>query len=147
VFPFFLGSVIASRLGAAAGRFGARRLPRGALLASKRPSFGPNWEPDNTPAQPPAKPITATPFTVRDPASLPVRDILYGRHLVRGFVAGLVGIGGGGKSTLTMAENKRNAAQPRCVRLSAVLRRVESKNLFHLRNKKTVFKRIHNCSS
>jgi hypothetical protein len=63
------------------------------------------WGPDNAPVGPPPKPITATPFAVRDPATLPVRDILYGRHLVRGFVAGLVGIGGGGKSTLTMAEN------------------------------------------
>jgi hypothetical protein len=52
-----------------------------------------------------AAPISATPFTVCDPTTLPVRDMLYGRHLVRGFVAGLVGIGGGGKSTLTMAEN------------------------------------------
>jgi AAA domain len=51
------------------------------------------------------KPIKATPFAVRDPSTLPVRDVLYGRHLIRGFVAGLVGIGGGGKSTLTMAEN------------------------------------------
>ena len=53
----------------------------------------------------PTQLITATPFAVRDPATIPVRDILYGRHLVRGFVAGLVGIGGGGKSTLAMAEN------------------------------------------
>jgi hypothetical protein len=58
----------------------------------------------------PAAPISATPFRVRDPATLPVRDILYGRHLVRGFVAGLVGIGGGGKSTLTMAENFARAS-------------------------------------
>jgi hypothetical protein len=49
--------------------------------------------------------IKATPFGVRNPATIPVRDVLYGRHLVRGFVAGLVGIGGGGKSTLVMVEN------------------------------------------
>jgi AAA domain len=55
--------------------------------------------------EPPPALIKATPFAVRDPATLPARDILYGRHLVRGFVAGLVGISGGGKSTLTMAEN------------------------------------------
>jgi hypothetical protein len=54
---------------------------------------------------PPPKHIRATPFTVRDPATLPVRDILYGRHLVRGFVAGLVGIGGSGKSTVAMSES------------------------------------------
>jgi AAA domain len=48
--------------------------------------------------------IVATPFTVRDPTTLPVRDVLYGRHIIRGFVSGLVGIGGGGKSTLSLAE-------------------------------------------
>ncbi len=53
---------------------------------------------------PPPQLIRATSFTVRDPATLPVRDILYGRHLIRGFVAGLVGIGGSGKSTAAMAE-------------------------------------------
>ena len=52
----------------------------------------------------PRTPITATPFAVCDPATLPVRDILYGRHLIRGFVAGLVGIGGSGKSTAAMSE-------------------------------------------
>jgi hypothetical protein len=54
--------------------------------------------------------ISATPFMVRDPATLPVRDILYGRHLIRGFVAGLVGIGGGGKSTLSMIETLARAS-------------------------------------
>jgi hypothetical protein len=48
--------------------------------------------------------IAATPFTVRDPATLAVRDILYGRHLIRKYVSGLVGISGGGKSTVSMAE-------------------------------------------
>jgi AAA domain len=51
------------------------------------------------------KPLTATPFTLRDPATLPLRDVLYGRHLIRGFVAGLVGIGGSGKSSLSTVEN------------------------------------------
>src|ERR1700686_2363670 len=38
------------------------------------------------------KTLTATPFVLRDPAPSPLRDVLYGRHLIRGFVAGLVGI-------------------------------------------------------
>jgi hypothetical protein len=76
---------------------------------SPAPTFGPECE-VRAPAEPPPRPITATPFIVRDPATLPVRDVLYGRHLVRGFVLGLVGIGGGGKSTLTMAENFARAS-------------------------------------
>jgi AAA domain len=57
--------------------------------------------------------IRATPFVACDPKTLPVRDVLYGRHLVRGFVAGIVGIGGGGKSTLIMAENlARSSGKP-----------------------------------
>jgi hypothetical protein len=73
-------------------------------------------EPDQTPASTtapatttrqdePPKPLTATPFALRDPATLPLRDVLYGRHLIRGFVAGLVGIGGSGKSSLSIVEN------------------------------------------
>lgn len=62
-------------------------------------------EPIVTLEQLPPSALKATPFTIKDPATMPVRDILYGRHLVRGFVAGLVGIGGGGKSTLSMVEN------------------------------------------
>jgi hypothetical protein len=77
---------------------------------SPAPTFGREWEAHSAPAEPPPRPITATPFIVRDPTTLPVRDILYGRHLVRGFVAGLVGIGGGGKSTLTMVENFARAS-------------------------------------
>lgn len=50
------------------------------------------------------KPISATPFVVQDPATLPVRDMLYGRHLIRGFVSGVIGIPGGGKTTHGMAE-------------------------------------------
>jgi AAA domain len=62
-------------------------------------------ERDFAQAQTPAPPaISATPFTIKDPATLPVRDMLYGRHLIRKYVCGLVGIAGGGKSTVSMAE-------------------------------------------
>jgi hypothetical protein len=49
--------------------------------------------------------LSATEFIVRDPATLPVRDVLYGNHLIRGFTSGLVGITGGGKSTLSLTES------------------------------------------
>jgi hypothetical protein len=49
--------------------------------------------------------IAATKFTVRDPATLPLRDVLYGSHLIRGFTSGVVGNPGSGKSTLTLAES------------------------------------------
>jgi RecA-family ATPase len=49
--------------------------------------------------------ITATRFLIRDPATLPLRDVLYGNHLIRGFTSGLVGNPGSGKSTLALTES------------------------------------------
>lgn len=46
----------------------------------------------------------ATPFVLRDPASIPPRDWLYGRHLIRRFVSVTVAPGAVGKSSLTIAE-------------------------------------------
>ncbi|MGY3358835.1 hypothetical protein ACVWZK_005498 [Bradyrhizobium sp. GM0.4] len=66
--------------------------------------FGASGGPRAEPQCAAPRPISATPFVVRDPATLPVRDVLYGRHLVRGYVSGLVGIPGGGKSTVSMTE-------------------------------------------
>jgi RecA-family ATPase len=43
-------------------------------------------------------------FEPFDPASLPPRDWLFGRHLQRGAVSGTVGHGGRGKTTLCMVE-------------------------------------------
>lgn len=48
--------------------------------------------------------ISATPFSWRDPASLPRRPWLYGRHLLRRQVSVTVAAGGVGKSSLTIAE-------------------------------------------
>jgi RecA-family ATPase len=48
--------------------------------------------------------ISATPFVWIDPASLPVRQWLYGRHLVRRFISATVAAGGFGKSSLITAE-------------------------------------------
>ncbi len=46
----------------------------------------------------------ATPFVLRDPAAIPPRDWLYGRHLIRRFVSVTVAPGAVGKSSLTIAE-------------------------------------------
>jgi len=49
--------------------------------------------------------IVATPWTWRDPATIPPREALYDRHLFRGFVSGTAGAGGTGKSTLVTGES------------------------------------------
>ena len=58
-----------------------------------------------TPEQHPQSRIVATPFTWRDPESIPRRAWLYGRHYIRRFVSATVAPGGLGKSTLVLAES------------------------------------------
>ena len=48
--------------------------------------------------------VVATPYTWRDPHTIPRRDWLYGRLLVRKFVSATVAPGGVGKSSLTITE-------------------------------------------
>jgi RecA-family ATPase len=48
--------------------------------------------------------IKATPYSWPDPQSIPLRDWLYGRHFIRGFVSATVAPGGIGKSSLLFAE-------------------------------------------
>jgi hypothetical protein len=48
--------------------------------------------------------IRATPFTPFDPATLPKRQWLYGKHYLLGTASATVGPGGGGKSSLTLVE-------------------------------------------
>lgn len=62
-----------------------------------------------TPTDDPAE-FVARPFTLSDPASLPRRDWLYGRHLIRKFVSMTVAPGGIGKSSLVVAEAMAMAA-------------------------------------
>ncbi|MCZ8547635.1 helicase RepA family protein [Mesorhizobium qingshengii] len=50
------------------------------------------------------KSIVATPFELRDPASLPERDWLFGRHYIRKYLTSTVGAGGGGKSAHAVSE-------------------------------------------
>ena len=48
--------------------------------------------------------IRATPFIWRDPATIPARRFIYGKHLIRGFVSVDVAAAGIGKSSLKIAE-------------------------------------------
>lgn len=50
------------------------------------------------------RPIRATPFVLRDPATLPQREWLYGKHYIRKFLTATVGAGGGGKSAHAISE-------------------------------------------
>jgi len=49
-------------------------------------------------------PIFATPYICKDPSTLPLRQYLYGRVLIRKFVSIVIGHTGFGKSTLSIAE-------------------------------------------
>lgn len=49
-------------------------------------------------------PIAATPFALGDPASIPEREWLYGRHYIRRYVTASVGPGGGGKTAHSISE-------------------------------------------
>lgn len=46
----------------------------------------------------------AAPFAWRDPASIPPRQWLFGRHYIRGYVTGTVAPGGTGKTAMTIVE-------------------------------------------
>jgi AAA domain len=48
--------------------------------------------------------IRATPFAWTDPALIPRRQFLYGRHLIRGFASADIAPGGTGKSALIISE-------------------------------------------
>ncbi len=52
----------------------------------------------------PAPLVRATPFEWIDPANLPLREFLYGTHLIRKYVSVTVSPGGLGKTSLTIAE-------------------------------------------
>jgi hypothetical protein len=61
---------------------------------------------DNRPTVvPSARPtLKATPFTLRDPALIPVRQILFAGHYTRRFLTATFGAGGGGKSAHAVTE-------------------------------------------
>jgi hypothetical protein len=51
-----------------------------------------------------APPLKATPYNWIEPETIPKRDFIYGRHLVRKFVSATVAPGGVGKSSLLVSE-------------------------------------------
>lgn len=55
-------------------------------------------------AAPPAKKIMFTPYQWRDPATIPPRPFLYGKHFIAGFIGVTVSPGGLGKSALLISE-------------------------------------------
>ena len=64
-----------------------------------------NLEPDTgLDIEPSAPTLSATPFTWRDPATIPPRPWVYGRHMIRKQVSVTVAPGGVGKSSLTLTE-------------------------------------------
>ncbi|NBQ13063.1 MAG: recombinase RecA [Proteobacteria bacterium] len=68
---------------------------------SMLPEFAPYPE---EPADEPRAGIKATPFLWRDPATIPARQWLYGRHLIRKFLSLDIAPGGLGKSSVKIAE-------------------------------------------
>lgn len=48
--------------------------------------------------------ISATPFVWIDPATIPKREWLFGKHYIRGYVTGTVAPGGTGKTAMTIVE-------------------------------------------
>ncbi|MBA9069930.1 hypothetical protein FHR71_003691 [Methylobacterium sp. RAS18] len=59
---------------------------------------------DTARAAPVAAPIKATPFEWCEPAKIPPREWVYGRHLIRRYVSTTVAPGGLGKSSLALVE-------------------------------------------
>lgn len=52
----------------------------------------------------PAPVIKATPYAWTDPTTLPRRDFVYGKYLIRKFVSATIAPGGVGKSSLVVTE-------------------------------------------
>jgi hypothetical protein len=48
--------------------------------------------------------VKATPFVFRDPTTIPKRETLYAGHFNRRFLSSTIGAGGGGKSTIVIAD-------------------------------------------
>lgn len=92
----------------------ARRLVEDALIDDEPLPLRPvdKDEPLEAPKEPPKaandnkslKKISATPFSLRDPATLPQREWLYGAHYIRRYLTATAGAGGGGKSAHAVSE-------------------------------------------
>lgn len=72
--------------------------------AGEQQQSPPPGEDPGATSEPPPRLITATPFVWVDPATLPRRQFLYGRHLIRRYISCTVAPGGFGKSSLVIGE-------------------------------------------
>ena len=75
--------------------------PPGVILPFKDRNFLLAPEPD---PEPPRRGIQASPFVWIDPAKIPRRKWIYGRHYIRKFITETAARSGGGKSSLAMVE-------------------------------------------
>ncbi len=84
----------------------ARRDARAVVPATALASWFPPPANDNANPKPGGwrKSLVATPFVWRDPATIPRREWLFGRHYVRKFLSVTFGAGGGGKSAHSITE-------------------------------------------
>ena len=76
--------------------FDARQMPWAGEIAP--------LEPDNDDEAPQLAKLDATPFMWRDPADIPARQWLYGKHLIRKFLSLDIAAGGIGKSSVKVVE-------------------------------------------
>lgn len=92
------------------GRFSIASIETGAgaeeaeKAKAKRDRIAPAIVSPDVSRETPAAGLVALPFVLPDPATIPMRQWLYGRHLIRRFVSATIAPGGVGKSTLKVAE-------------------------------------------
>jgi hypothetical protein len=83
---------------------GARTLEEAVAAYQDKWREHPRHGPENRPEEAAAFAFTATEFVLRDPATIPRREWMYGRHLIRRFLSVTVAPGGVGKSTLIIGD-------------------------------------------
>jgi hypothetical protein len=83
---------------------GARTLEEAVAAYRAKRREQPRQGPENRQQETAAFAFNATPFALRDPATIPRREWIYGRHLVRRFLSVTVAPGGVGKSTLIIGD-------------------------------------------
>lgn len=83
---------------------GARTLEEAVAAYRAKRREQPRQGPENRQEEAAAFALTATEFVLRDPATIPRREWIYGRHLVRRFLSVTVAPGGVGKSTLIIGD-------------------------------------------
>jgi AAA domain len=81
-----------------------KNIPPPTPLAAELVKLDP-FVPDHPPTGPTRAPkIRATPYVLPDPTTIPMRDWLYGTHLIRGFASATFAPGAAGKTSLKLVE-------------------------------------------